>query len=58
MKTMTSVLSFSTFDITDQALADERQLLLTVEAILADDDRNTSVTDDGDEPNQLEPEDL
>jgi hypothetical protein len=44
MKTMTSVLCFAAFDITDQALADEQQLLSMVEAILAEDERSAGAT--------------
>jgi hypothetical protein len=48
METMTSVLCFATFDISDQALADEKQLLSMVEAILAEDERSTDATADDD----------
>jgi hypothetical protein len=44
MKLMSSVLCFAAFDITDQALTDEKQLLSVVEAILADDERTTAAT--------------
>jgi hypothetical protein len=44
METMTSVLCFVAFDITEQALTDEKQLLSIVEAILAEDEQCTAAT--------------
>jgi hypothetical protein len=48
METKTSILCFAAFDITDQALADEKQLLSMVEAILAEDERSATASVDGD----------
>jgi hypothetical protein len=48
METMTSILCFAAFDITDQALADEKQLLSMIEAILAEDERSAGATGEDD----------
>jgi hypothetical protein len=44
METKTSILCFAAFDITDQALADEKQFLSMVDAILAEDEQTTAAT--------------
>jgi hypothetical protein len=48
METVTSVLCLTAFDITDQALGDDKQLLSMVEAILAEDERSAATTVDDD----------
>lgn len=48
MKTVTSILTLVAFDTTDQALADEKQLLSMVEVILGEDERSAGVTSDDD----------